>query len=208
MQTVKGYVNHQEVAKICFSADPVQSSTLLCFQVVAPVCISKLGAYRPSSTLGSSPLTAGHYMIAEDQTIVSGSVLNVVDALMLMFAAYYCLNISYRSELGATLEFLQRESIRTGIDTFQTIPISTDDTTVIGLITVGDETPYREEDENLTSWCQDNNLHLNVSKTKELIVDYRKQQREGHAPIAINGTTVWRDLMLRNVPDMATLHWG
>ncbi|KAF3851331.1 hypothetical protein F7725_013103 [Dissostichus mawsoni] len=34
--------------------------------------------------------------------------LNVVDALMLMFAAYYCLNISYRSELGATLEFLQR----------------------------------------------------------------------------------------------------
>jgi len=35
MQTVKGYGNHQEVAKICFSADPVQSSTLLCFQVVA-----------------------------------------------------------------------------------------------------------------------------------------------------------------------------
>ncbi|KAI9520897.1 hypothetical protein NQZ68_013303 [Dissostichus eleginoides] len=57
----------------------------------------------------SLPTTpAGHYMIAEDQTIVSGSVLNVVDALMLMFAPYYCLNISYRSELGATLEFLQR----------------------------------------------------------------------------------------------------
>ncbi|KAI9542491.1 hypothetical protein NQZ68_019173 [Dissostichus eleginoides] len=57
----------------------------------------------------SLPTTpAGHYMIAEDQTIVSGSVLNVVDALMLMFAAYYCLNISYCSELGATLEFLQR----------------------------------------------------------------------------------------------------
>ncbi|KAF3857632.1 hypothetical protein F7725_010833, partial [Dissostichus mawsoni] len=29
------------------------------------------------------------YMIAEDQTIVRGSVPNVVDALMLMFAAYY-----------------------------------------------------------------------------------------------------------------------
>ncbi|KAI9531216.1 hypothetical protein NQZ68_000712 [Dissostichus eleginoides] len=43
-----------------------------------------------------------------DQTIVGGSVLNFVDALMLMFAAYYCVNISYRSELGATLEFLQR----------------------------------------------------------------------------------------------------
>ena len=67
-----------------------------------------------------------------------------------------------------------------------------DDTTVIGQITDDDETAYREEVENLTSWCQDNNLHLNISKTKELIVDYRKQQREGHAPIAINGTTVER----------------
>ncbi|KAI4801924.1 hypothetical protein KUCAC02_019791 [Chaenocephalus aceratus] len=51
---------------------------------------------------------AGHFMIAVDQTIVNGSVPNVVDALTLMFAAYYCLNISYPTELGGTLEFLQR----------------------------------------------------------------------------------------------------
>ncbi|XP_033938009.1 uncharacterized protein [Pseudochaenichthys georgianus] len=57
---------------------------------------------------GSSPLTAGHFMVAVDQTIVNGSVPNVVDALTLMFAAYYCLNISYPTELGGTLEFLQR----------------------------------------------------------------------------------------------------
>ncbi|KAI9538516.1 hypothetical protein NQZ68_014277 [Dissostichus eleginoides] len=56
----------------------------------------------------SSPLTAGHFMVAVDQTIVNGSVPNVVDALMLMFAAYYCLNISYPTELEGTLEFLQR----------------------------------------------------------------------------------------------------
>ena len=37
--------------------------------------------------------------------------------------------------------------------------------------------------------CQENNLSLNVNKTKELIVDFRKQQRE-HAPIHIDGTTV------------------
>ena len=67
-----------------------------------------------------------------------------------------------------------------------------DDTTVIGLITDGDETAYREEVRALTSWCQDNNLHLNVSKTKELIVDYRKKQRDGHAPITIDGTPVER----------------
>ena len=48
-----------------------------------------------------------------------------------------------------------------------------DDTTVIGLITDSDETAYREEVRALTSWCQDNNLQLNLSKTKELIENYR-----------------------------------
>ena len=36
--------------------------------------------------------------------------------------------------------------------------------------------------ETLGVWCQENNLSLNVSKTKEMIVDFRKQQRE-HPPI-------------------------
>jgi hypothetical protein len=27
-------------------------------------------------------------------------------------------------------------------------------------------------------WCQENNLSVNVNKTKELIVNFRKQQRE------------------------------
>jgi gmma-aminobutyric acid receptor subunit gamma/cGMP-dependent protein kinase 2 len=36
-----------------------------------------------------------------------------------------------------------------------------------------DETAYREEVSGLAVWFQDNNLSLNVSKTKELIVDYR-----------------------------------
>ncbi|KAI3354723.1 hypothetical protein L3Q82_004506 [Scortum barcoo] len=71
-----------------------------------------------------------------------------------------------------------------------------DNTTVIGLITrLDDETAYRERSEvrALTSWCQDNNLHLNASaNTKELIVDFRRRQREEHAPLSINGTTVER----------------
>ena len=49
-----------------------------------------------------------------------------------------------------------------------------DDTTVVGLITDNDETAYREETRDLAVWCQDNNLSLNMSKTKELIVDYRQ----------------------------------
>ena len=41
-----------------------------------------------------------------------------------------------------------------------------DDTTVLGLITDNDETAYREEVRDMAVWCQDNNLSLNVSKTK------------------------------------------
>ena len=40
-------------------------------------------------------------------------------------------------------------------------------------------------------WCQDNNLSLIVSKTKELIVDYRKRRSE-QAPINIDGAVVER----------------
>ena len=68
-----------------------------------------------------------------------------------------------------------------------------DDTTVVGLITDDDETlsVIREEVRELAVWCQDNNLSLNVSKTKELIVDYRKRQAE-QAPINIDGAVVER----------------
>jgi hypothetical protein len=51
-----------------------------------------------------------------------------------------------------------------------------DDTTVDGLITDNDETAYREEVRDLTMWCNDNNLSLNMIKTKEMIVDYRKKR--------------------------------
>jgi hypothetical protein len=53
---------------------------------------------------------------------------------------------------------------------------------VVGLIIKNYETAYREEVRDLAVWCQDNNLSLNVSKTKELIVDCRKR-RAGQAPI-------------------------
>ena len=60
------------------------------------------------------------------------------------------------------------------------------DTTVVGLITDNDETAYREEVTDLAVWCQDNNLSLNVIKTMEMIVVYRKRRTE-HAPILIDG---------------------
>jgi hypothetical protein len=49
-------------------------------------------------------------------------------------------------------------------------------TTVVGLITINDETAYMEEVMALGAWCRENNLSLNVNKG--MIVDFMKQQRE------------------------------
>jgi len=50
------------------------------------------------------------------------------------------------------------------------------DDTVVVLISGNDEKAYREEVANLSLWCQDNSLMLNVSQTKELIVVFRRTQ--------------------------------
>ncbi len=67
-----------------------------------------------------------------------------------------------------------------------------DDTVVLGLVSNNDEAAYLDEVERLTSWCQDNSLSLNVSKTKELIVDFRKRQQRPYTPLMISGTPVER----------------
>ncbi len=67
-----------------------------------------------------------------------------------------------------------------------------DDTVVLGLISNNEETAYLDEVERLTSWCQDNCLSLNVSKTKELIVDFRKRHLLPYTPLVISGTPVER----------------
>ena len=64
-----------------------------------------------------------------------------------------------------------------------------DDTTVVGLIKNNDETAYREEVLNLTAWCSLNNLALNSSKTKELVLDFRRG-REEPPPLLIRGELV------------------
>ncbi|KAI3375581.1 hypothetical protein L3Q82_003702 [Scortum barcoo] len=76
-----------------------------------------------------------------------------------------------------------------------TIIRSADDTTVIRSFDHHDNErrAYREvRGQSPDILLQDNNLHLNVSKTKELIVDFRRRQREEHTPLSINGTTVER----------------
>eukprot|EP00061_Rhincodon_typus_P015992 g43972.t1 len=66
-----------------------------------------------------------------------------------------------------------------------------DNTTVVGTISNNDKSNYRGEIEGLVTWCYENNLSLNIGKTKELIINFRKKGGE-HATIYINGTEVER----------------
>ena len=65
-----------------------------------------------------------------------------------------------------------------------------DDTTVIGLVTNADESEYRDQVNKLISWCNDNNLELNVNKTKEMIVDFRRKKCSPPSPLVIHGRTI------------------
>lgn len=51
-----------------------------------------------------------------------------------------------------------------------------DDNTVVGFISEGDESAYRDEFEHLASWCNENNLLLDTSKTRELGIDFRREK--------------------------------
>ncbi len=62
---------------------------------------------------------------------------------------------------------------------------------MVGLISNRDEINYRSEVSRLAGWCRVNNLSLNVEKTKEIVVDFRRVHTQ-HAPLTINGVTVER----------------
>jgi len=62
---------------------------------------------------------------------------------------------------------------------------------LFGLISGGDESAYWEEVQRLVEWCKDNNLILNTSKTKELIIDFCRK-RVDMEPLHINGECVER----------------
>ena len=50
-----------------------------------------------------------------------------------------------------------------------------DDTTIISLIRDEDESQYIKEVNWPVDWCRKNKLHLNASKTKEIVVDLRRR---------------------------------
>ena len=64
-----------------------------------------------------------------------------------------------------------------------------DDTSLIGQISHNDESTYRTEVDSLVQWCSLNNLSLNVKKTKEIVIDYRRNTTE-ILPLKIHGEEV------------------
>ncbi|KAI3352616.1 hypothetical protein L3Q82_005541 [Scortum barcoo] len=61
--------------------------------------------------------------------------------------------------------------------------------TIIGLISGGHETAYRREVASLVKWCDSNNLSLNTDKTKEMVLDMRRERRQ-HQPLMIRDSEV------------------
>ena len=53
------------------------------------------------------------------------------------------------------------------------------------------ETVYRNEVQHLAAWCVSNNLILNAKKTKEIIIDFRKNSHN-HQPLSIGNEEVER----------------
>ncbi|TWW67247.1 putative RNA-directed DNA polymerase from transposon X-element [Takifugu flavidus] len=49
-----------------------------------------------------------------------------------------------------------------------------DDTAIFGCVEKGQEEEYRDLVESFVRWCRENHLQLNVTKTKEMVVDFRK----------------------------------
>eukprot|EP00061_Rhincodon_typus_P001745 g15653.t1 len=82
-------------------------------------------------------------------------------------------------------------------------------TTLVGRIFNNHKPKYRREIQGLVSRCNKNNLSLNIGKTKELIIDFRKKGGE-HTPIYLNGTEVERVKSIKFLGVMITdnLSWA
>ena len=66
-----------------------------------------------------------------------------------------------------------------------------DDTELVGKISNDEVAIYHKQTENFVNWCDKNYLYLNVSKTKEMCIDFRKNQR-CPKPVYIKGEAVER----------------
>ena len=65
-------------------------------------------------------------------------------------------------------------------------------TTIPGLINDSDESAYREDVRCVGQWCDKISLDLNRSKTKEIIMDFRRSKQTEQSSLLKNGWEVER----------------
>ncbi|KAK0142278.1 RNA-directed DNA polymerase from mobile element jockey [Merluccius polli] len=65
-----------------------------------------------------------------------------------------------------------------------------DDSAVVGCISKGEEAEYRAVVDNFVTWCEQNHLQLNTTKTNELVVDLRRSKKTPMTPVSILGHNV------------------
>ena len=66
-----------------------------------------------------------------------------------------------------------------------------DDTELVGKTSNDEDAIYHKQTENFVNWCDKNYLYLDVSKMKEMCIDFRKNQR-CPKPVYIKGEAVER----------------
>lgn len=64
-----------------------------------------------------------------------------------------------------------------------------DDTAIVGCVSEGNDLEYREVIKDFVSWCEVNHLHINASKTKEMMIDFRRNTPHS-TPVNIQGLDI------------------
>ena len=64
------------------------------------------------------------------------------------------------------------------------------------VVKFADDTTVRQQVDELVTWCNENNVELNVSKTKEIEVDFRRRKKI-QSPLIIDGSEVEQVISFR-----------
>jgi len=95
--------------------------------------------------------------------------------------------------LSAVLFILYTNDCRSSTEGISLIKFS-DDSSIVDCS--GSVSDYEREAEKFFSWCQTNSLHLNVSKTVELIFDFRRSPQQ-FDPLVLDGLAVERTEVIK-----------
>ena len=76
-----------------------------------------------------------------------------------------------------------------------------DNSAILGLIKNKNEISYRSEVSKFVQWCNTNYLQLNVNKTKEIVIDFRKKDTD-IMPLKINDQIIDQVCMYTNILEL------